>query len=312
MPRHIRAASQMNNRHPLHADSLTPLRSVPLVADSPAVPLTKLMTVSRAFFTLADPVVAQVTAQARELELQGDAETLHKLRVAMRRLRALWWAFTPLMDSAHARLHRDEFKRLAGAAGGTRDWDVLSGLLASDEEIRALARSVAPTIVAQRVLALSCSRAALRSKDVEPFMRGALLATLRHFEKHGDEPIADFAETRVRKAEKALRSCIKHAHRQKKPDYDALHDVRIAGKKLRYLLEFFAPLLKGRHEKVIKRLTTVQTKLGDLNDVVVSEVKLRDTPLSGVSVEDLQQALNWMGGQKKRHLRAAHRHLARI
>ncbi|WP_165105682.1 MULTISPECIES: CHAD domain-containing protein [unclassified Caballeronia] len=58
------------------------------------------MTVPRAFFALADPLVEQVTARARELESEGDAETLHKLRVALRQLRALWWAFAPLMDSA--------------------------------------------------------------------------------------------------------------------------------------------------------------------------------------------------------------------
>jgi CHAD domain-containing protein len=39
----------------------------------------------------------QVTARAREPESDGDAETLHKLRVALSRLRALWWVFAPLM-----------------------------------------------------------------------------------------------------------------------------------------------------------------------------------------------------------------------
>jgi CHAD domain-containing protein len=36
------------------------------------------------------------------------------------------------------------------------------------------------------------------------------------------------------------------------------------------------PETLGRHENVIKRLTTFQTKLGNLNDLVVSEVKLRE------------------------------------
>jgi len=270
------------------------------------------MTVPRAFFALADPVVEQVTARAHELESEGDAETLHKLRVALRRLRALWWAFAPLMDSAQATLDRDEFKRLAGAAGDTRDWDILGGLLSSDDRVRAMVQSVAPAIAAQRQLALSSSRATLKHKAIETLMRGALRGTLRQFEEHGDESITSFVETRVRKAEKALKSRIKHASRHKRPDYDALHEVRIAGKKLRYLLEFFAPVLKGRHKSVIKRLTTFQTKLGNLNDVVVSEVKLRETPLSGVAENDLKQMLNWMVEQKKRHLRSAQRHLARI
>lgn len=76
-------------------------------------------------------------------------------------------------------------------------------------------------------------------------MRGAMFGALRQLEEHGDEPITGFVETRVRKAEKALKSRIEHANRHKRPDYDALHEVRIARKKLRYLLEFFAPVLKS-------------------------------------------------------------------
>lgn len=163
--------------------------------------------------------------------------------------------------------------------------------------------SVAPAIAVQRQLALSSSRATLKCTDIEILMRGALFGRLRQFEEHGDEPIIGLVEARVRKAEKALKSRIKHANRHKRPDYDALHEVRIAGKKLRYLLEFFAPVLKGRHENVIKRLTTFQTKPGNLNDLVVSEVNCVNAALWS-SREPFEANAELDGRTEKRHLRS--------
>ncbi|WP_089158731.1 CHAD domain-containing protein [Caballeronia sordidicola] len=302
----------MNNRDSGQANVNASVRSVSSLDDKSVSRLTKHMSVPAAFFALADPVVGQVTARAHQLVSQGDAETLHKFRVALRQLRALWWAFAPLMDSAQAKLERDEFKRLAGVAGDTRDWDVLCALLSSARQCSAIVENLAPALAVQRELALSSTWATLKHADIETHMRSVLLGTLRQLEEHGDEPVNKFAETRVRKAEKALRTSIKQAHRHKLPDFDALHEVRIAGKKLRYLLEFFAPLLAGHHDKNIKRLMTFQTQLGNLNDVVVSEVKLRETPLSGIGENDLTQTLNWMTKEKTRRLRAAQRHIRRI
>jgi CHAD domain-containing protein len=302
----------MKNRDVNRVNGNTPLPSAASFANSSAISLTKQMTVPRAFFALAEPVVEQVCARARELEVDEDAETVHKLRVALRRLRALWWAFAPLMESDQSKLDREEFKRLAEAAGDIRDWDVLGQLLSSDGKFRTRIGSIAPAITEQRQLALESSRATLKNADIATLMRTALLGTLHQLEGRGDDLITEFAEARVRKAEKALKARIKQAHRRKRPDYEALHAVRIAGKKLRYLLEFFAPILKGRHEKAIKRLTTIQTRLGNLNDLVVSEVRLRETLPSNVTEDDLKQTLSWMLQQKKQHLRSAQKHLARI
>ena len=277
-----------------------------------SVSLTKHMNVPRAFFALADPVVEEVTQRARDLEANDDAETLHKLRVALRQLRALWWAFGPLMDPAQAKHDSENFKRLAGAAGNTRDWDVLGQLLTSDDKIRSVAHSAISAIAEQRQLALSSSRATIKEAEIGALVRTALLGTLGQIEARSDDPVRAFAETRVRKAERALKRQTKHAMRHKHPDYEALHEVRIAGKKFRYLLEFFAPIFTGHHEKAIKRLTTFQRKLGNLNDAVVSEAKLREAPLAQVEENDLQQTLKWMAKHKQRTLRSAQKHLRRM
>jgi len=287
-------------------DSLDP--ADPSQANS-AVLLTKQMNVPRAFFALAEPVVEEVTQRARDLEANDDAETLHKLRVALRQLRALWWAFGPLMDRAQAKHDSEHFKRLAGAAGNTRDWDVLGQILSSDDEIRSVAKSAISAIAEQRQLALSSSRATIKEAEIDVLVRTSLLGTLRQIEANSEDPILAFAETRVRRAKKGLKQRTKHAMRRKHPDYEALHEVRIDGKKLRYLLEFFAPILTGHHEKAIKRLTTFQRRLGNLNDAVVSEAKLREAPLAQVEESDMQQTLKWMAKHRQQRLRSAQKHL---
>ena len=59
-----------------------------------------------------------------------------------------------------------------------------------------------------------------------------------------------------------------HASRS---DYAAFQAVRKAGKKVRYLLEFFEPSPKKKQMKGVKQLKKIQKRFGELNDVVASE-----------------------------------------
>ncbi|MFM0569673.1 CHAD domain-containing protein [Paraburkholderia caledonica] len=43
------------------------------------------------------PVVAEAVQRARDLSTQSDADGFHQLRVAFRRLRALYWAYSPYL-----------------------------------------------------------------------------------------------------------------------------------------------------------------------------------------------------------------------
>ncbi|WP_429316138.1 CHAD domain-containing protein [Paraburkholderia sp. GAS448] len=66
----------------------------------------------------------------------------------------------------------------------------------------------------------------------------------QQLESHIASPmLTEFAQERVELAEKALKKKVKRAIQPEHPGYGALHEVRIAGKKLRYLLEFFSPVL---------------------------------------------------------------------
>ncbi len=85
-------------------------------------------------------------------------QALHKLRVSLRRLRSLWWAFAPLLEKGENTRQRALYKYLATAAGKTRDWDILIELIRHEDSG---AGSVAPTLEKRRA-AMRSQRAAKR------------------------------------------------------------------------------------------------------------------------------------------------------
>jgi CHAD domain-containing protein len=88
--------------------------------------------------------------------------------------------------------------------------------------------------------------------------------------------------------------------------------VRKAGKKLRYLLEFFQPVIKGGHGRAIKDLTSVQNKLGLFNDIAASETLIRSASFSDVPPEVVVESLQWLEKQKCKKMRAASRRVRAI
>jgi CHAD domain-containing protein len=132
----------------------------------------------------------------------------------------------------------------------------------------------------------------------------------QRLESHIASPmLTEFAQERVELAEKALKKKVKRAMQPELPGYAALHEVRIAGKKVRYLLEFVSPVLDGSHQANIALLAGAQEELGKLNDLVVSETLLRQYSFQLGDPEVVKEAVAFLGVQKKRHMRAVHKML---
>ena len=55
-------------------------------------------TAQAAFASYAAPLVSDAIAYANAVRDDPSPEALHKLRVSLRRLRSLWWAFAPLLE----------------------------------------------------------------------------------------------------------------------------------------------------------------------------------------------------------------------
>jgi CHAD domain-containing protein len=160
----------------------------------------------------------------------------------------------------------------------------------------------------KRAQAVVHSQTMIIGDEVEVFLNDTLLRAQTALQSScNDLPIQAFAEERVRLAQRALRKRSRRAARSETTHEDHLHDVRKAGKKLRYLLEFFQPVIKGGHGRAIRQLTSVQNKLGQFNDIAASESLIRSVSFNEVPAGVVHESLRWLEEQKRRRMRAASR-----
>ncbi|MFM0033554.1 CHAD domain-containing protein [Paraburkholderia strydomiana] len=271
--------------------------------DPPGNPASTAPSAQAAFASYAAPLVADALEFASAVREDASPEALHKLRVSLRRLRSLWWAFAPLLGKDENIHQRALFKYLATAAGKTRDWDILIELLAQEDSG---AHGLMPSLQEARGSALAVSRETLSNADVKHLLREALAGASRELNTaHERMPLRKFVTRRVDAAKRSLKKRMKRANRARRSDYTAYHDVRKAGKKLRYLLDFFEPVLKGSCKSTARRVKRIQKRFGALNDVVASEGLLREYAASLGGSGDTEAVLDWLGQERKRRMRAA-------
>lgn len=264
------------------------------------------------FEAIAAPLVDEAISLAESLKSTAVPEDCHKLRVALRKLRSLWWAYRPLLDCEEALRQSDRFKSLAHVAGRTRDWDVAFDLVsrranADHPEFKPLVRAVAK----KRSAALASSRRELMDANVAGVLREALDRARKCFEKNQDRaPEVDrFSRKRLAAAKKQLRKRMKRALEAKVSHYQALHEVRKAAKKLRYLLDFFEPMLKRADTRIAKKLKKLQKDLGELNDRVACEALISQN-MPGDGPENISgPALDWLAKEKTHRVKAARKSL---
>jgi inorganic triphosphatase YgiF len=218
--------------------------------------------------------------------LAGDTESLHQMRVGLRRLRAAMAMVKDLVRLPPPLA--DEVEWLAGELGEARNWDVfidalLPGLPVPEAHQPALLR----VMVAARE-ETERHRARVRAAVGGPRYTGLMLGLGAWIAGQGwreaDSRPADApADALERKAAKAAPRLVQHAAarvRKRARGYDlrrpeCLHRVRIAAKKERYAREFFESLIHGKAagKKEARRhdmLSAMQDELGLLNDAVVA------------------------------------------
>ena len=213
--------------------------------------------------------------------LGEDAEALHDMRVACRRLRA---AVHALEEGIAPRLHRylgDELEWLGQALGSVRDLDVQLELLArydtsTPDPAGGIAgwRTYMETDRAQHrvemLKALDSNRYYRLLVRLEEFARGRT----RPRGRNGDTP--SVAAVGRKAIKKAFRRLLKRGRAIDAAPTDAdLHALRIRAKRLRYLLEFLRELIGKPGRRVIKDLVRLQDLLGSHHDGVVAAEFIR-------------------------------------
>jgi CHAD domain-containing protein len=258
-------------------------------------------TAESRFGQLASPLMDEAAKQAAALHESADPEVLHKLRVALRRLRTLFWAYRPLLAEDFDERQRALFKFLATSAGSTRDWDILLELL-NDLDITGLNQP----LQAHRASVLSSSVETIANADVKRVLHDGLKEA-NHQLNTGPErvPMKRFARKRIDDAQRQLKKRIKRALRAKRSNYAAFHEVRKAGKKVRYLAEFFETDIDIRKHASLKALKRLQKRFGALNDVVASRDLLSTCENELPDGDDTRRALLALKAEQKHRFKAA-------
>ncbi|QIN62611.1 CHAD domain protein [Caballeronia sp. SBC1] len=253
-----------------------------------------------AFEGYVNPIVAEAIEHASALEDGADAETLHKLRIALRRLRTLLWAYRPILNGEFDNEQRALFKSLANAAGNTRYWDILISLVEKNGEAALL-----EALKRNRNETAKKSVETLRNNELGNFLQESVNEVHRELTNAPDcTPLKKFARKRVKAAQEQLKRRMRHARKVGSSDYDSYHDVRKAGKKVRYLIEFFEPLLGKTQRKSMKSLKRLQKLFGALNDVVASHELLSAHRASLPRGANAKDALRSLKKEQKRRINA--------
>lgn len=255
--------------------------------------------VLQTFLQQASALVDAAVEHLSGLESTDSVEATHQLRVSVRRLRALWWAYRPFIDHDQREAQEALLKRLTTMAGAARDWDVLLNLYQGPQHSKFGSGAVDEAVQGYHEDAIKATRDALKQTDVENVLREAVQDASDSIALAPIESQRRFERRRFRAAEKTLKKRMKAASKASRDDYEALHAVRKAAKRVRYVLEFFDPEATAAHKALRVRLKKLQNRFGALNDAVASEALLRENVSSSAAV------LQWLHTERKHRLRKA-------
>jgi CHAD domain-containing protein len=224
---------------------------------------------------------AQVQAiHERDPEVRRDVpDSIHKFRVATRRLRSALATYRPVIERSAGDEIRAELKWLAGELGVARDAEVQREHFAAEvaeQPVELVMGRVAGRIDDHLRAVYNSGRAgALAALESPRYFRlldalDELLANPpltgddRKARKHIDD-LLDHDRKRMRKAVKRSEA----AETVAEQDHE-LHEVRKAAKRLRYAAESAVPVLGDEAAALAARAEEVQEILGEHQDSVVS------------------------------------------
>jgi triphosphatase len=255
----------------LLARSLAPQRSL----DLGSLEISRESSVEELAFAVLRQHFAALLRKEGGTRLGEDPEQLHDMRVATRRVRAAIALFEAVLPAEVVGL-REELGWVASALGAVRDLDVLIeqlekwGRPAQRLDDRAV-DAVAGVLSADRDQARANLVQTLDSPRYE-----RLLAELTAVLRHG--PVSASPSSRVAAVD-AAPSLIKERYRKvrrggrridrtsRPADY---HRLRIRAKRLRYALQFLAPIYGKEVTALIRRTVRLQDLLGAHQDAEVA------------------------------------------
>ncbi len=269
-------------------DAAIKFPTTPKAVKATHVKLSKRMSVEQAFQAIMLNCIAHIDANTRGVAGFHDVESLHQMRIGVRRLRAALALFNEMLQLPAGLKHDLEW--LTDELGAARDWDVLAeSTLARVEAALPDPALVDERLASVKLAALDQANAlhaavaeAVSSPRYERFLR-----SLQHWVEErgwrealipGDKTKLNMRVTAFAKAamEQDQQRLLKRGRKLKDGADEARHRLRIAAKKSRYIAEFFGSLYPGKQVRpYVKALASLQDALGWLNDASVAQRLLK-------------------------------------
>ncbi len=282
-----------------------------------AVPVKSTSIKFHSDSTLADAVaaiisntLAQFTSNWVSLKETDNPESIHQMRVALRRLRSGLWMFGKALPRSHFADLSTAVKKTAKILGRAREIDVHRASLEQGPLTEAYLPPVRDALLAAleeyRQTAYAQAHALIESADTTIFVLGVqrLLADGNWQKGIPDGklkmPIQKFAKLVLCKLQSRV---LKRGKGLAELSDEDRHELRIALKNLRYGVEFFGELLghRKRRKSLADTLSGLQDTLGDINDAAnfKSFVEVNALALRPGLEMTPSLALAWYAGQTK-------------
>lgn len=218
----------------------------------------------------------QILAKEEGTRLGEDPEELHAMRVACRRLRTAISLFENHLPAFTQEL-RLETGWLADVLGKVRDADVQLEKLsewrdALPKDLAEALEPLRPQIVESREAGRRELLVALDSERFSSY-KATYAAALVSAEEPESPPALSEAPVIVQKRMAKLRKQVKSLSKDS-PD-EEFHRARILAKRLRYAVEFVAPLYGPEAKAASSKVVLLQDLLGGLQDDVVGQAWVR-------------------------------------
>jgi triphosphatase len=254
-------------------------RGPPRVKKPSLIELGGGVSVRDAFRTIVGENLSHLLSN-KSAALAGDAEGIHQVRVAIRRLRSALRLFGPRLECHAAAAFQSKLQRVGRIIGAARDWDVfcLEALPKAFTEIEEFGwnRLLREAADARRRDADATSASEINGAPFTALVLG-LSAWIETGEEHMDllgnkELKEPFSETSAVLLDRIADRVDKRG-RGVGPETSAeeLHPLRKSLKKLRYSIEFLSSIYPQKATKrYLRPIKNLQKTLGIINDAAAA------------------------------------------
>ncbi len=248
-------------------------RALSLSPTLPAAPEPEASVVEHLKWALAQHV-RWLIAHDPGTRLGTEKESLHQMRVATRRLRAVLRTARPILLPAWVTSLQQELDWLSGLLGPARDLDVQISYF-TDESAGFEARD--RTLLAQFISHLRTQRDAVQQMILSELTSARYFELIRRLQQAAQDPsvvespltIQQLAKQAFKKLRKGI-SQLRHS-----PSDAALHKIRIKTKRARYASELARSSVGKPATRFMKSARATQDLLGMHQDAIQAEFHIR-------------------------------------